>query len=371
MSEAPKYVWPFPFEDITADFLSEIEALRDCMQYYFRGEGKSVMKDAAILFSKLPLKKILFIGNSYSYFASHVPKFILMQSRIEVQFTWECYEISEFTDYILPQELDPNVLFVFLSTSGKSRLIQQTIEQLRFLKVPQEHIWLISNNRRNHAIQSVGFHFPMCVDSEIVLGTKTFVNTILILYLICRIIMGENPISDFARYQVEHMLGDLEEYRKIWPDQTAKIMEFLGYDFKFLYFISNGASMSAAYHGALSAKSYCRFFAEAISRGIFFHGPFQIIDETFRCIVFAGDDLDDDASILLSRLMRLISDKLGMGKVVLFTNNIKLYGGLSGNPQIKIVNFHSPHPAFSPIYVLFMSQFLLLEIAKKRGVIPS
>jgi fructoselysine-6-P-deglycase FrlB-like protein len=369
-NKGKKYAWPFSYSKIKNDFLSEIESLEMCAKYYLSGEGVLKLKSAQTILDEAKINKIYFIGNTFSYFASYVPHSIMMESETNTNYITECFELSEFSDYIVPQQMQDDIIYIFISVSGSSRLIKRSIDHLKLIQTDPKHIWLVTNNPdgENHALcENI---FPLLVESEVVLGTKTYFNSILVLYFLTMIPLKQNFQAPIIIRRINQLFGELKSYRANEKDNTEKLMGFLGFDFNFLYLISNGGSMSAAYMGALSAKSYCRFFAEAISRGLFFHGPFQLIDEKFRCILIAGDEPDEDASVMLTKLVKLITDKLGKGRLVLLNNNIRLYEGMDVNPQIHHISFTCEESAFSPIIAGYIMQFLMLEIAEKRGLLP-
>jgi fructoselysine-6-P-deglycase FrlB-like protein len=365
-----KRVWPYSYPSLIQDFLAAINSIQDCFDYYFQGPGRYLLTELQNTLSELKFEKVIFIGNSISHFASYVPRALFMEHEKNLPFTWELFEISEFSDYILPQERDEKTIYIFLSTSGVSRLLKQCIEHLDFLKINSKQIWLITNNINTPVAKFCGFSFPMMVDKETVLGTKTYMTTILILFFIARIFMKEEIFNGEMKHRHSQLIQTLQDIADTWEQTIKTALDFFGYDFQFLYLISSGTSMSAAYLGALSAKSYCRFFAEAIPQGLFFHGPVQIIDENFRAVILAGDDPTEEKVIFLTRLIKIMTEKLGKGRILLISNNIKLYEGLDSNPQLLKINFRCEEPGFSPIIEAFISQFLYLEIAHKRELIP-
>jgi glucosamine--fructose-6-phosphate aminotransferase (isomerizing) len=365
-----RQIWALSYNALIQDLFTEVDAIEDCMHFYINGDGRIVLHHAQAIIKEKQIKKVIFIGNAYNYFASLIPRSELLKTRNLLPFSWECYELSEFYDYILPLEKDDCTLYIFITTSGSSRFIQKILDQLDFLNVDPELLWFISNNPTAEIASNCRFIFPMMIHSEMVLGTKSFMNSVVILHFIARILTNQDPLSAENIMQLQQLLEYMRKFHSEWKEKIGALIKFLGTDFQFLYFISSGAAMGAAYHGALSAKSYCRIFTQAISLGLFFHGPFQIIDDNFRCIILSGyEPQDDEANALLERLLQLISKKLGHGRVVLFTNNPTLAEKLKVYPQIFIISYKCEETAFSPLYSMFLIQFLLLELAKSRELI--
>ena len=105
MSEKKKkYAWPFSYTKIKDDFLSEIESIERCTDYYINGEGQKLLLKVQEIIKTTQFNKIFFIGNTFAYFASLVPKAIMMESDIKIPYFSDSFEISEFSDYIIPQK---------------------------------------------------------------------------------------------------------------------------------------------------------------------------------------------------------------------------------------------------------------------------
>ncbi|MBD3352880.1 MAG: hypothetical protein GF364_15460 [Candidatus Lokiarchaeota archaeon] len=187
--------------------------------------------------------------------------------------------------------------------------------------------------------------------------------------MISQILLGEDPQRDQIRKDVASLVKIMRNYTKNNKEITKQILEFLGEDFRFIYFLSRGASLSAAYQAAFAAKSYGRLYAEGLSIGLFFHGPFQIADENFRCIFFIGDDYTEQSEDILPRLINLTTKKFGSGKTVLINNNKTLAEKVKDNPNVLLIEYEYSNTALSPIYQMFTSMLTFMDIALKRGLI--
>ncbi|MHA1820887.1 MAG: hypothetical protein ACTSU2_16910 [Promethearchaeota archaeon] len=416
--------WPFSYEELIQDFLSERDCLQRCFEKYTSGEGINFLKLTKKIFESLRITKICFVGNTYSYFASFIGSYLFRRSKRgdPLGVCWDNYEMSEFYDYFIPFENNEDILYIFISRSGQSRLLKRILGEMNLIKINPKQIWLITNateqfisnidektsdsegdniidgngnNDKSTEILSkyCGLIFPIFSDKELVIGTKSYINTIYVLYLIIKTLMGEIKFDigatdenneDKQRSMVQEgksekkdhsdiykILNNLDVVIKNWETISDRILDFIGMNPNFIYFISRGASLSTAYHAALSAKSYTRFFAEGISLGLFFHGPFQIINKDFKCILIIGDQIGDESNSMLLRLIKLIINKLGMGKIVLLTNNQIILDQLEDRNKnlIKIVDFKCQESALSPILESFVLQMVLLKIAKKKGLI--
>lgn len=355
-------VWPFAFKDIFDNLLNLPDNLEQVAQYYFSGDGKQKLDEIAELLKSLKFSRIILVGNTFNYFSSLVFTYYLTNLCKRVKFCWENYELSEFYDYILPRGFDDMTLYLFISKSGRSRLMEKAVEQMRLFKINPELIWLITNHPEVKMAKSCGVVLPIKSQPEIILGTNSFPNTMFVLHLLAQILTDDYPISSKFIENFHDLIENMKGLDLL--NKSGEIVEFLGTDFEFLYCLSRGPSMAAAYSAALGAQSFGRFFAEATTIGLFFHGPFQIANEAFRCVIFIGEKGDEKNSNVLHRLISQITTKTDGGRVILISNSELLTKMLKENPSVKSINFSCNIPELSPIVEMYIFTAVFLEIAK-------
>ena len=375
MNEGSKPIWPFYYEDILNEFLSLPESLETCIEHYFDEEGKDVISQVQRIMPKLKFSRVLFIGNTFNFFASAIPKYILMNDQKGVPFTWESIEVTEFYDYFLPKEHDESTLYIFISKSGKSRLLKNAIEQLHILNINPNLIWLVSNNPESPISRFCGLFFPIYVDSEIVLSSKSFSHTIIVLYLISQILLGKDPISSENHVKFMDFIRELKEYRKIEEEQTQLLIDFIGDDFKTLYLISRDPiSEASSKLLALNANSFIGAMCEGISLGLFFHGPFQIferkhINSQIKCVLIGAYEPNETEKETLPRLINLINQRAG--SIALICNNQQLLNKFKNESNIFGVYFKSDFTPLAPIFHEYIFSSVLLKLSLKKGLIHS
>ncbi|QEE14703.1 hypothetical protein DSAG12_00517 [Promethearchaeum syntrophicum] len=367
--------WPFFYEDIREEFLSLPESLEKCVDNYFYKEGKEIINHIQEILSTLQFSHVVFIGNTFNFFASEIPKYLLMNDKESVSFTWQNIEMTEFYDYFLPKEYDTSTLYIFISTSGKSRLLKNAIEQLHILNIDPNLIWLVTNNKKSPISSYCGINLPIYLDSEIVLSSKSFPHTIVVLYFISQILLGKDPISEDIHSKIMKFISELKEYRKVEPTQTKILVDFLGQDFKIVYLISRDpVSESSCKLLALNANSFIGSMCEGISLGLFFHGPFQIferkaINTKIKCIMIGAFEPGETEKDTLPRLVDLILNRAG--SMALISNNTHLIKNFQDEPRISVVNFESNFTPLAPIFQSFILSTALLRISLIKGLIRS
>ncbi len=374
-----KTIWPFYYEDIREEFMSLPESLEKCVDNYFYKEGKDLINHIQEILPKLQFTHVVFVGNTFNFFASAIPKYVLMTEKEGVPFTWESIEVTEFYDYFLPKERGDSTLYIFISKSGKSRLLKNAIEQLHILNIDPNLIWLVTNNVKSPISAFCGNIFPIHVDSEIVLSSKTYPHTIIVLYFISQILLGKDPISEVNHNKIINFITKLKDYREIEPAQTQVLVDFLGLDFNIVYLISRDPiSEASSKLLALNANSFIGTMCEGISLGLFFHGPFQIferkhINTQIKCVMFGAYEEGETEKETLPRLMDLIRQRAG--SMALISNNKQLMKKYQDEYQdeskISVVNFESNFTALASIFQSFIFSSVLLRISLNKGLIRS
>lgn len=364
------------FESILNDLLGIPRALLNCLNYYLSGEGLEKLKSIPKMIKSYNIEQIVFIGHSYNYFASSIAYYLInsfvfsSRQNLQDQRKINCMieEIDEFLGYYNYNLKKSKSIFVFISQSGNSVQIQEGIKKLREAEIPEQNIWGVCNNSDSFLAKNVlsDYFFPINSGKEEVIGTKSYINCILVLNLISRFILGDTTINTRFEEEIRQLIFEIKFYGQDVEFHTRELVKFLGDDFSFLYFISKGASLSTAFQAAQSCTAYTRTFAEGISMGLFLHGPFQIVDDTFRCVLIVGDDSSVESTL---ELMDLITKKIGKGKVILINNSRKLSSMGRANENIYVFEHTITNPYLAPMFEIIVIQYLLLEQAKKRGVI--
>ena len=359
------------YDSIVDDFAHMPEYIMNCMEYYFEGEGQDLFAKVRDLLSSVNYTRVIFIGNSFNYFASFVPVFYLTNSG-NLNYGWQNFEVNEFYDYILPAKPLNNTLYIFISKSGRSRLIQKSMKHLFDIGTDPRLIWLVTNEPELKIAAKCGIVFPIIVKKEIIPGTRSFQNEVFVLYLISQLLLKKDPqaMVKATRKGVITLVDSMKKYWLTRKKTTSEIIDHLGGDLQSLYLISKGTSLSTVYEAAASAKSFASLFAEGISSGLFFHGPFQIADASFRCVLILHEKYNEQINLLIQERINQITSRLG--QTLLITTNKKLSAVIASVDDKKSVyslNFDCEIPALTPIFEMFVLHQIFLEISKIRGLV--
>jgi len=360
------------FDKILEDFIEIPNGLYKCLQYYLSPEGKEIFNTARAKIKKMKIRTIFFIGHSYNFFASFLPFYYLnsqfKKSTISPFKNKECiiYEIDEFLNYFRPRSFLQDSIFLFISQSGNSLQIKQGVRLLWKHNIEKENIWGLTNNSESFLSKNTQYTFLTKSGQEQMYGIKSYPNTLLVLYFLARLFSDAESITPQIEEEIRNLIFEIRFYGNDWDYHTSSIINFLGEDYDFLYFISKGTSLCTAQQAAQSCKAYARTFGEGIKMGLFMRGPFQIVDENFRCVLIVSDEvgLDD-----ILNAIDTITKKMGKGKVVLINNSRKLSSLGRANPNVWVFEHSTKNSYLAPIFEINMLQFVLLQRSKQLGIV--
>ncbi len=353
------------FREILSDFQSIPKAMLKCLRYYLSSEGNHKLSQIKQFVQSKSIEQIIFVGHSYNYFASFIPFYFINRRKK----TCEIYEGDEFLKYFTPRKLKQKTVFCFVSHSGNSPQIKQAIQKLQQSNLDPQKIWGVSNNPDSFVAQNSHIYLPTIVGSEEVIGTKSYMNAMLVLYFIGRAFLNRDVINSKIEDDIRQLIFEIKFYGQDWEFHVKSLTDFLGTDYEFLYFISKGASLATAYRGAFSVKSYARIYGEGTNIGLFLHGPYQVVasnPDNFRCVLIVGDESNLEDTV---RLIEMVSQKLGSGKVMLINNSRELSSLGRANENVWVFEHTTKNPSLAPLFEMVVLQYLLLDQALRRGVI--
>ena len=357
----------FKFDPILDEFKSIPRAMLNCLKYYLSTEGAQKLQNIRKFIQTRKIQKIFLIGHSYNYYAAHVPFYYINQSDKDCKI----YELDEFVNFYNPSNvsLNEHSIFVFISHSGKSLQIQQAVNKLLEHHIDPDLIWSITNYPDSFLANNSYFSLPTYSGEEMVNGSKSYYTAILILFFIARAFLELDILPQKIEEQIKELIFEMKFFAQDWEFHVKSLTDFFGIDFEYLYFISKGASLATAHQAAVNCKSYSNTFGEGTSIGLFLHGPYQIVQhnpESFRCCVIIGDESSLEDTV---RLNNIVSNKLGSGKVMLINNSRQLSSLARGNKNVWVFEHTVTNTYLAPIMEFLVIQYLILDLALRRGVV--
>ena len=331
-------------------FLKEIKeqphAFKCCMDTLKSEECKNSIGNIIELIKRRNIEKIVFTGMGSSYFVSRAISSILASDGMSA-FTINAAELLHCQYPIL----DKKVLLVCISQSGESFEVVQLLKNIS-PEIPVVGITNVSDSslakRSNYVLYSMA-------GIELMTSTKTFITTYLVAYVLAKSITAKRINWNIIdRLDVE--IGDI-----INSGGYDEIANFLNRT-DFIQVIARGTDFAAASQTALMFMEATKTSASAMLGGEFRHGPLEMVNDKFVCIVFAHS-----ASSTYSQMLHLVNDILGFGGRVLLVTNQKVE---SSNKNLLQLMARCDDSELFVIPSIIPTQLLVNFYAEKKNIIP-
>lgn len=251
-------------------FLAEVGqqpmALRNLIAFY-QGAGQARL--AAWARAAQTHRRVVFAGMGTSEFAPAAILGALARQGIDAT----TRDAGEWLHYPRPQVGLP----VLISQSGESVETRELAERRK----RQGDLVAITNNETSTLAKSARLILPMCAGHETAISTKTYVNTLAVLYLMARALAGKSAVAQGLK-QLDQAAKTMATVDHGAIDRAARLLS----DAAAIHFIARGPALAAARQAALTFMEGTRISAAAYTGGAFRHGPFELADENLRCVFF-------------------------------------------------------------------------------------
>jgi len=312
------------------------DALRRMVEYY-SDEGLPKLKQWAVEAKKN--KRGIFTGMGTSEFAPEMIFPALADKGIEAM----TIDAGEWLHYPRPMKGLP----VLISQSGESVETRMLAERLTAPYIA------ITNNENSLIGRKASLVLLMCAGEEAAISTKTYVNTLGLLHLMCKAVCGEKEIEK-GLVSLALAADRMNENDRAGIAETALLLA----EAKYLHFVSRGPAMAAARQAALTFMEGTRLSSTALTGGAFRHGPFELAGMGHHVVFFAPSGSTHD---LLSAMAHETAAK--RSKVVVITD-----GNIEKTAGLKILHTPNLGENLFPISVAMTQELLLYETAKQRGI---
>jgi glucosamine--fructose-6-phosphate aminotransferase (isomerizing) len=248
---------------------------------------------------------------------------------------------------------DEHSLVVLISQSGESVEIKRLVEN----NVIGSGFVAITNNEKSTLGAHADLTLPLCAGDEASISTKTYTNSLGLLYLLAATRRGSTAI--------EHALSELEQAAEcILSAEEAQVTaaaEFL-LPGQVLIFVGRGPAYAIAKQCALTFMEGVQCLAGSFSGGAFRHGPFESIGPDSRLVIFAP------AGRTFSLLENMGREAATRGVHVVFVTDTSIQKG----ENIKTVHVKkNPGEASEDLFPIAVSGThprLLDYLAKAKGI---
>lgn len=261
---------------VLSDILAQPDTLTK-VAYHQLGDGLPAIKRASELIKEAPKVVFSAIGASYNACIPIVHQLHAMGLNVQL------FDAAEFL--YNPEKSDlTNSVYILVSRSGESVEIVKLLNQLKRNKAT---VIGVANEDESYLVQksdcAIIVHSP--VDHSVAI--QTYSSTMLIQYLLFEILVAER--------QPENLIDEVQSIASLLSEivNNYKHLSSCWYDFftsaKTIYLLGRGASLATAYEGALLFHEMAKVPAIGMGSGTFRHGTVEVVDETFRGIIFISN----------------------------------------------------------------------------------
>lgn len=328
-------------------FVDEIaaqpQALRDLADYYEDAEGQTRLREAVAACRDRRI--ILFTGMGSSLYAPRVAhrELLTLGPTILVQ------DAGELLHFGMEQIRGEEIL-VAISQSGESAETRQVVQRVKG-HIP---ILAIVHDQTSSVGAGADTILPIRSGEERSISSKSYTNTLAVLLLLSDALRGRDTRSTLGELR---QLADLVENTMEHTDhQASGAVEFLG-SLSNMHFIGRGADLATAGQWSLIIKEGADVFSEALSAGMFRHGPIELAGAGHAAAFICSRPHRPELTCGLAREVAEIGSKV----LILSDTPCK------GNANLMNVVLPNPSPRCFPLLCAPFIELFVHHMAKLRG----
>jgi glucosamine--fructose-6-phosphate aminotransferase (isomerizing) len=319
------------------DILSQPAVLRLALEKY-----------PASLLEKIKLAdfdRILLSGMGSSYYAAYPALIKLSSQSIPVQLVNAAELLHSVNGMITTR-----TLLWLNSQSGRSAELVHLFERIK--TAPPACVLTFVNDLTSPMALRADVCLAIHAGAEATVSTKTYVNMLAVNLLAA--IQLINADLDSAILEMRAAADAMEMYLTGWEARLRELDSLLG-DFKQLFLLGRGSSMSAVWNGSLINKEAAKSAFEGMHAADFRHGPLELVSDVFAALIFAGSA----QTVKLNR--DLAREIISYGGRIFWVDS-------SPDPEIPTVLYPATSELTRPLVEILPMQMLTLVMAKRKGL---
>jgi glutamine---fructose-6-phosphate transaminase (isomerizing) len=330
----------------SSQLAQDIQAQADSLSNVLRhqcGEGLPTLREAARLL--ISSRRVLITGIGASLFASIPLEYFLCSRGIDANVV----EAAELLHYRHEGYRDATVVIV--SRSGES------IEVARLLRLLKDRQTIIGISNEPGSLlareSDVSFHIGSLADEMVAI--QTYTGTLLAEYLLGRAI---DHRMDKDQEEIEVLLPSFANLVSVCLGQLREWDAFLEIASP-IHLLARGPSYSSALEGALLFNEIAKFPAVGMPVASFRHGPVELVDKSFRGLIFAQVGETRHLNLALAQ------------DLVRFGGQVRVIGPAQASAsELQWCDIPIVPETLSPIFEIVPVQVAALRMAELRGIVP-
>lgn len=269
------------------DITSQAEVLKSEYERYCTSHRESLVT-LADWRHDAPTAPVVFVGMGSSLYAPLAITPFLNRHGVAT-YIQEAGELYHYGLSGIPSE----ATLIAVSQSGESVETKRVVEQLK----GGFKIVGVTNNLESSIARGSDLILPIFAGAEAAASTKTFVASILALYLASKALLNL-PLTEDVEFN--HIFTDLSRLTEDLTETIGDYLEFLG-GIDELHVIGRGPTLASVYHGALIMKETADSHAEGMAGGTFRHGPLELAGPGHKAVVMAPAGPTSELNINLAQ----------------------------------------------------------------------
>jgi glucosamine--fructose-6-phosphate aminotransferase (isomerizing) len=334
-------------EQIFIDEIGQIPvSLGNLIDFYRQNDGAELLKRWAQVRGEK--KRMHVSGMGTSLFAPLAIRPLCARYGVELT----TLDTGEWLHYGCP--VHPDCIVVLVSQSG------ETVEIVRALEKGLAGRYIACTNDTDSTLaRHANLVFPLCAGHESSISTKTYTNTLALLFLLA-CTWGDRSQSPTALDRLEAVRDCMEQSGQANVDRAAAALMPVDT----VSFVGRGPSLASACQCALTFMEGTRCQAAAFTGGAFRHGPFEALGSEFRMVAFAPGGQS------YSLMNTLVEEASGLGAhVVVFTD--RTFTNRTNCHVVKTTSVEGEfHEDLFPLAISHIHPMLLYRCALNRGITP-
>lgn len=316
------------------------EALLHLADAYQTGDGQELLRLPA------PVRPVL-VGMGASYHAAWIGSLMLRRAGIYCLHE----EAGDALNY-QPLLLRQSAPLVYISQSGSSGEVQPLVEQL-----PDPSMLVaITNQPESPLARRAGLLLPMTAGEETLIASKTYVNTLALLWLIAqRWSQADMPSS----FDAVRRLADRADAIRREREQPIARLEAVFAAAKRVVFLGHGPHAASARQAAMTLSEWPKLACHSYGIGAYRHGFIETIDPSVAVILFTPPGKTRASAVALGK------ELAGYGAAVQRIENGQVLGLDEPAEQANPVDEY-----LSPILDMLPIQWFAEAAARKRLDVP-
>ena len=302
------------------------------------GDGLPALLRAATLLRSA--KRVLITGIGASMFASIPLEYVLCSLGIDAVVV-EAAELLHYKTHAFH-----DAVAIVVSRSGESIEITKLLASLK----GRQPVIGVSNQPASFLSQAADISIHVGSLPDEMVAIQTYSGTLLVLHLLAQAVTNT---LDAAKVQIEALHATYSQLVSVSLNEIEQWDTFLETAAP-LYLLARGPSYASALEGALLFSEIAKASAVGLPAASFRHGPVELVDSTFRGLIFAPQGHTRDLNVALAR-------------------DLSRFGGrvrLIGPAQEDLCWCHVPPvpETLVPLFEIVPVQVAALRMAQLRGI---